>query len=175
MVKLLLVRHGETNYNVQGLCNSAGPEVCLTVQGIQQAQELGKNLINEVIDEVIVSPTHRTRETLNYLNLGLIAKEDSRIQELKTGYEGRPIKEYMALISDPIYGKLPTGESLEDLHNRVNYFIESVKSKDDKTILVITHSLVIKVAMAIDKNLSLAEVNALSLPKNASVYSMILK
>lgn len=174
MVKVLFVRHGETNYNIQGLCNSQGPEVYLTSKGITQAQELGLNLATENIDQVIVSPTFRTKETLKYLNLSLSSREDSRISELRTGFEGKPIKEYLSLVGDTIKGKLNGGESVEDLEVRIKAFMEDLKKFQNQTILVITHSMVMKVVKVIDQKLPLAEVDNMSLPKNGEVFTIIL-
>lgn len=176
MVKILLVRHGETNYNVQGLCNSSGSEVFLTPKGIEQAKELALHLKNTHIDEVIVSPTFRTKETLKHLQLNLPTKEEERISELKTGYEGKPIKKYLDLIQDSIKGKLDGGESVEDLYLRVSEFIEELKGikYKNKIILVVTHSMVIKVAQIINQRLPLSEIDNLVIPKNGEVLTMVL-
>lgn len=174
MVKVLFVRHGETNYNIQGLCNSSGPEVFLTPKGISQATELGSILSLEKIDKVIVSPTFRTKETLRLLNLNLPFIEDSRISELKTGYEGRPISEYLSLLSDSIKGKLAGGESVEEMHLRVLEFINELRKLNNQTVLVVSHSLVMKVVRVISEGLPLEEVNTLALPKNGEVFTITL-
>ena len=63
--RLLLVRHGETNYNADGRIQGR-LESILTDKGHQQARDLGKWLAaaEQHVDRVFVSPRRRTRQTL---------------------------------------------------------------------------------------------------------------
>jgi len=67
--RILLVRHGETNFNADGRLQGR-LESELTTTGHSQAQELGAWLSaamssgEEVVDRVYVSPRRRTRQTL---------------------------------------------------------------------------------------------------------------
>ena len=166
---IYFIRHGETNYNLQKLCNSSGKEVFLTPLGITQAQEAAKSLSSISFDQIIISPTHRTRETFSYLNISSpLPKEDTRVSELKTGMEGLPIKTYLDAISDPVRGKTPTGESFEEVYVRFTNFLEEFKNQDQK-ILVVTHSIILKAATIYMNKLSIDSVDKVSLPGNGEI------
>lgn len=63
MTRLILVRHGQTRSNVQGLLDTALPGAELTPLGEQQAAALIEVLAGERIDRVVASPLTRTVQT----------------------------------------------------------------------------------------------------------------
>jgi broad specificity phosphatase PhoE len=173
MTTVYFIRHGETNYNVQGLCNSAGPEVFLTPLGIGQVQALIPQLSGITFDQIIISPTHRTKATFSYLNiLSPPPKEDTRISELKTGLEGQPIARYLELIKqDSVHQKLPGGESFQEVYDRVRSFIEDIKPSQ-QTILVVTHSIILKAVKIYQEQLPLAAIDTVAVPKNGEILKI---
>ena len=65
-MKLILVRHGETEYNV-GHINQGYLPGLLTTKGIIQAKKAGHLLKKELIAHIYCSPLERTRETLSHI------------------------------------------------------------------------------------------------------------
>lgn len=141
-VKVLLTRHGRTNYNDLGLCN-ADPtvDVHLTREGIEQAKALKAKLAQFSIQKVYVSDLPRTHETASYCvprNIPII--QDSRISDIKTGFESKPVRDFLAYIeTDPFNLKGPGGESFQELKSRVHSFIEGLSQTYDECVLVVTH------------------------------------
>lgn len=95
-MNLYLVRHGETDYNVnhiiQGIIDKE-----LNENGIQQAKNL-KNKIDKIsIDLIISSPLNRAKDTASIIIFGRNIKTiyDERIIERNAGkLEGKPDKYY---------------------------------------------------------------------------------
>ena len=145
-MKIYLVRHGQTDSNAQGIYNYLSED--LNENGIKQAEEL-KNKIDEInYDIVIASPLVRALHTAQIINIK--KKEiiiDDRLQERKVGsLAGVPLSEtnrdeYWNYYSNVKFG---TEESVPDLCTRVKDFIDDLKTKKLKSVLIVAHSGVSK-------------------------------
>lgn len=62
-MRLLLIRHGQTQANVDGLLNTAAPGPGLTELGVRQAAEVPVALLNDPIDGIFASELIRTQLT----------------------------------------------------------------------------------------------------------------
>ncbi len=159
MVKIYLVRHGETedNRNHQ-LCGWSNPP--LNEKGRQQAQKLALFLKNQSFDAIYTSGLKRTDETAKLITQ---VKEGSisfmeELRELHFGdFEGDTMinmekkhpKLYQQMRDDFIGFRFPNGESLSDMHHRVTTAIEELIAKHkDEEILLVVHSGVIRSIIA---------------------------
>ena len=144
-MKIYVARHAETNYNVLGLCNdSPNVDVHLTEKGIEQAELLAKTLKDKNFDLIITSDFPRTRETARILNQHHDAQtiSDSRINDLVTGFEGKPATDFRKArlsATNRWTVRLNGGESFEDEKARVDNFLNEIKRRDEKCILIVTH------------------------------------
>ncbi len=143
-MRLYLARHCHTNYNDLGLCNyDPAVDVHLTALGIRQAKALADKLKAVPIDHVYVSQLKRTVQTAEIINTfhHLQLDVDSRLNDIYSGYEGKPFKEYRAALdaaSDQWTVRFNGGESIEDLKQRVASFIEDLRTKGYNSVLVVT-------------------------------------
>jgi len=87
MVRLILVRHGQTRSNVHGLLDTGLPGPGLTPLGQEQAAALVDVLAGERIDRVVASPLTRTVETATPLvtATGLPLPTDEGLREILAG------------------------------------------------------------------------------------------
>jgi broad specificity phosphatase PhoE len=87
MARLILVRHGQTRSNVQGLLDTAAPGPGLTPLGREQAAGLVDVLGAERIDRIVASPLARTVETATPLaeHRGLPLHQDVGLREVLAG------------------------------------------------------------------------------------------
>lgn len=139
-MKILLVRHGQTNLNnprrMQGISNEE-----LNATGKKQADEIRKILENKKIDLIIVSLLKRAVQTAEIINSNM-HKEiiiDERIIEMNYGaLEGELYcKDYWNMDYDY---KSINGENISDFLKRIYYFIEDIKVKyREKNILIVAH------------------------------------
>ena len=144
-MKLILVRHGETNYNVKNVLSAKpGEHVFLTKKGTSQASEAAKNLKNKKFDIIFVSEMFRTQQTASIINQfhNQIFIVESNINEYFTDNEGKTLEEAHQQdkdIKDWYTYRHKTGESLFDLAARVKIFLEELKTKPFEQVLIVSH------------------------------------
>ena len=146
-MRLLLVRHGETEENKAGIIQGWLPGK-LTSLGIKQAQQLAKRLKWLKIDYAVSSDLTRcvdtAKEILKYHPQTKLTL-DSRIRERNLGvFQGkkRNKSDWEALPDDGNkYFRTPEGgESFAEVQKRVNKFLkELIKKHSQDTVLIVTH------------------------------------
>lgn len=143
-MKITIVRHGQTNYNVAGLCN-ANPsvDVHLTDVGISEVKRSAERLKDESFDAIFVSELPRTKQTAEYINSyhGLPIQVDARLNDINTGFEGRTVKEYLRKrdASSDIYTfRYNNAESSEDVRKRAEAFINNLKKLNYTNVLIVS-------------------------------------
>lgn len=156
MAKILMIRHGETNYNKEGrYCGSTDIE--LNEIGIEQAIKVSEQLLNHSIDVIISSPLKRAVKTSNIISdkLGIPIVVVEGLEERNVGvYEGLTRKEVeerypelwnnksLGLFSEAPHG----GESIEAVQNRVFRALDMImENYKDKNILIVCHGFVTRV------------------------------
>ena len=102
-MKLLLTRHGQTDWNVMGKVQGI-TDIELNETGIKQAEETREKLLNENIDEIISSPLKRAKKTAEIIgserNIPIII--DEAIIERRYGkFEGKINKALEAGVEMP--------------------------------------------------------------------------
>jgi alpha-ribazole phosphatase len=147
-MRLLLVRHGETDYNRQWRFQGHS-DLGLNQAGRWQAEGLRQRLDQEPIDVVYTSNFKRAVATANIIarQRGLRVVPCEKLAEIDFGkFEGLTYDEIVK--SDPdwkpddfnftAYG----GESLEQLAQRIKAFADGLRSDNPAaaTILIIAHS-----------------------------------
>ena len=143
-MKILLTRHGQTDWNVQRRIQGK-TDIELNNIGIMQAEETRIILLNYNIDYIISSPLKRAKKTAEIIgkdrNIPIIF--DERIEERAFGeFEGKTSKEmdFSLLWNRKVNKKFEKAESVEEVFNRVNNFLENLKKEyPDKTVLLVTH------------------------------------
>ncbi len=178
-MRVYVARHAETNYNVLGLCND-NPKinVYLTEKGIKQAELLRDSLKEVNFDLVITSEFPRTKQTALIVNKYHKAPiiEDARINDIITGFEGKPVEDYRRIRNaDKNFWtvRLNGGESFEDAELRVKAFLGDLKSRPEKTVLVVTHQAIARLLYLVANNLPHDMVNDIE-AGNAHAYQLEL-
>ena len=159
MKTLYLVRHGESEGNNQNVYQS---EVSLLSQkGKEQARILQKRFKNIQIDALYASPLKRAQETAEIINeiLNLPIQTTDLVREwgkpsalIGKQTEGKEAKDFQdALRSHPedSYWKWQDEESIGEVRDRVVSFLEEMKRAPQENILVVTHSLPLKMLLSI--------------------------
>mgnify|MGYP005782903757 FL=1 len=85
-MKILITRHGQTDWNVLGKIQGQ-TDIELNDNGRQQAKETGELIKNENIDIIITSPLKRAKETAKIINenFNVTIIEDNRLMERNFG------------------------------------------------------------------------------------------
>jgi 2,3-bisphosphoglycerate-dependent phosphoglycerate mutase len=150
MDRLILARHGESEYSRRGLV-SGDPTVAvpLTAEGRAQARQLGALLAETPIDLCAVSEFSRTRETaeLALEGRGVSIVVVSELNDHPAGdYEGGPLADYLEWAHQAAPADLIPG-SVETRIAAVQRFIRGYSrllDRSEPTILTVLHSLPIR-------------------------------
>ncbi len=148
---LIFVRHGETDWNKNGLIQGS-VDTDLNETGHTQAKHVGALLAQQDIPwtdyQIIVSPQRRAQQTSEYILKALNRTDpttDKRVRELEFGiWEGKPFWElkaspiYPADSESRFFWRPEGGESYEDGVARVNHWRSSLT----RPTLVISHGAV---------------------------------
>lgn len=165
-MKFIAIRHGQSEYNIKGLCNDKiEKQVPLTELGKQQALEVGQHLKDEPLTHIICSPLLRTRQTAELINQSLqlpIVIEENLI-DIRTGYDSQPVADYLAFIeSAPTLRKVEGFESLSDHFVRVNQVLDGLQASREENFLLVVHEETLRVCRAWSEKLDLEAVIGLA-------------
>lgn len=145
-MKIYIVRHGQVPHNALGQYNIIDED--LTELGIEQANELKEKIKNINFDIIICSPLNRAKHTAEIININnneIIY--DDRIKERNCGnLSGKPLEvtnrdEYWNYNTIIQYG---TSENIKVFFERIYNFLDELKMKDYKSVLIVAHSGVSK-------------------------------
>jgi probable phosphoglycerate mutase len=145
--RLILARHGESDYSARGVLNGDPGRRCrLTSTGRIQAQRLGMLLRVEPIDLCVTSAFERTKETAE---IALAPRAIPRlvVYELNDHpageFEGKGIAEYIAWAhASPSREPIPgAAESRLDVLRRFARGYRLLLDRPEPTIVAILHSL----------------------------------
>ena len=151
-IQILLVRHGATDWNLQGRCQGATDRELNTV-GIRQAEEIAALLTHESIHAVYSSDLKRAQQTAQLIsrphNLPVEIEQD--VRELDHGeLEGLTFNEIKNSYPDflqrwraePAEIQVPGGERLVDVADRawkgLNRIVE--RHPEAEKIVVVSHN-----------------------------------
>lgn len=147
--RYLVMRHGQSENNAQGILSSDPQAHPLTTQGCDEMRATAAELKAAGITRIITSPVRRTKESAELIakELGLAASAvatDDRLRELSFGiFEEKPAHEFTAWRAGVSYDTAPEGgESHQAVKNRMGEFIyELEQTYADETILIVTHGI----------------------------------
>jgi broad specificity phosphatase PhoE len=154
-MKILFVRHCETDWNKENRCQGI-TDMELNDNGFKQARKLKSYFKDKEIDYVFSSDLKRARQTLGEINFderyAVIYSE--KLREMDQGdFEGLSLtylrekysNELRIWRENPEDFRLPRGETLGEVKERSFNFIETKLSSlpPESNVLIVTHNLVI--------------------------------
>lgn len=164
--KLLLVRHGESEWNRLG--RYAGQrDVPLSDRGKLQAQRLAERLEGEALAAIYTSPLRRARDTARAIaeHQRVPVTAERRLAEIHHGlWEGLTAEQvgarfptaYAQWRAEPHRVVMPQGESLTDLSRRAEQVLTEVLARHSTgKILLCSHDAVLRVLVLTSLGLSL--------------------
>jgi alpha-ribazole phosphatase len=158
MLELILVRHGETEWNKNEIFRGRA-DIALNETGLKQAELAGKYLSAEKINIIYSSPLKRALKT---------AQAIARYQKLRVHktdclndfdfgeWQGLTLEEvkerddvlYQDWLDTPEQMRVPGGESLESVNQRVMPFLEDAMTRcREGKIVLVSHRVVLKITI----------------------------
>ncbi|MGY1615190.1 histidine phosphatase family protein [Geodermatophilus sp. SYSU D00691] len=175
---LLLVRHGQSEWNAEGRMQGQTGHIPLTALGHQQAAAAARELAARRPGALVSSDLHRAVQTAEHCAraTGLPVRTTPALREQGYGVlEGRPSRELWDLVdwTDP-HWSAKGGESLAQLHGRVAaYLAELLADPPADVVALVTHGDTIRAAQAVAAGLGPEAMPAVT-PHNGTVTELRL-
>jgi len=155
MNNLILIRHGETDWNRETIFRGQ-IDMALNSRGLNQAWLLAKYLANAGITAVYSSPLKRALRTAEIVATyyGIEVEKSSHLTDMNYGvWQGLPkhkvMEQYRELydqwLKSPHLVKIPQAETLQDVRNRAYGLILQIVEKHGRAVAVVSHRVVNKV------------------------------
>jgi len=168
MTRLILTRHGQTEWNVKGFVQGA-LDSPLSDAGIEQARRLSARLAGEKIDHIYSSPLGRAVSTARLIAdpRHLQVCECPEFREISFGqWEGKSWKQLRSNEPElfaqweacPYLFRFPQGEVMEDVLLRAKPRLHRlIEAHPGETICVVSHGITLKVLVTDLMGYSLAD------------------
>jgi alpha-ribazole phosphatase len=185
MTRLVLVRHGETDWNAEGRYQGQS-DVPLNATGMAQAKALALRLSGERLDAIYTSDLARAAQTAEALaaETGAPIHREPRLREIDQGeWEGLLLTEIQARYAeefrrrrlDPLGTRPPGGETVGQVRERVLEVIHEIhRDYPSGTVAVVSHGLALALVKVHLAHLPVQEVWD-HIPPNVSVESFDLE
>lgn len=149
---ICLIRHGETDWNLQGRIQGK-TDIALNTTGIRQAEECREYLKNQAFDIFISSPLLRARKTAEIINsyhqLPILEMDEFKERSFGEG-EGLTLEERERKYPD---GNYPGQEETESFRKRVMDGIAEINHRFiGKKTVVVAHGAVINMILSTVSN-----------------------
>ena len=153
-----IARHGQTEWNILGKTQGHGNSP-ITEKGLAQANELAEGMDKNPLDMIISSDLGRAMQTAEAVVKRFVieVQPTEALREMGFGeWEGRLIPEitekypeiYKTWRNEPHLAKIPGGETLDVIKERLEKFIDELNEKyDNKNILLVSHSVTVRVLL----------------------------
>ena len=160
--EIYFVRHGQTDYNKLHIVQGSGVDSDLNEKGQKQAAAFFKHYQAYNFDVVLTSKLVRTHQTMApFIQAGIPWEQFYEINEMSWGvHEGKSsnpemIAEYKNMIQEWNKGNydvgIQGGESAQQLASRIQPFIDHLKTRTEKNILVCSHGRAMRCIMSLLK------------------------
>lgn len=177
---LILVRHGQSDYNLENRFTGS-LDIALTKLGEQEAKNAGEKLINYKFDLAYTSTFARAQESLNIIlkeinQTDCIVIQNEALNERNYGIlQGLNKEETIAKFGQEqvdiwrrsYLTRPPDGESFQDTFNRTVPFYKQVIEPElrlQKNILIVAHGNSLRALVMYLENISEQEISNLNIP-----------
>jgi len=157
LTKVILIRHGQTDWNCQKrYCSFT--DVDLNQKGRAQVRQLSKQLSNEKVDKVYSSDMKRALQSARIIFKDTPLEEVAALREINFGmFEGLRYQEimeryggiYRKWLDNPFGVAIPRGESLSSFVKRVRKALRRILSRNNnnRTVVIVAHGGPIRVVL----------------------------
>lgn len=156
MKRLIILRHGETEWNRKERFRGLA-DLSLTERGLQQARAAAERIAPLKPQFIYSSPLKRALQTASAVgsSLGLPVFTEEGLRDVDYGlWQGLSLgetyqkfrKDYFQWLHSPEKVGFPQGESLSLVHERVKDVLKNLdKRHEEESVLLVTHKVVCKI------------------------------
>ena len=178
MTKICLIRHGQTNWNLEGRYQGQS-NVPLNENGRAQARALARQLQGLPFTAIYTSDLKRAKETAEIVGafIHLPVTLEPRLREIKQGkWEGQLVEvikaRYVELwgqhVVDPAGARPPGGETVGEVAKRVYTALDDIAGHHPNTsVLIVSHGLAIATVICKAQGIPVGQAYS-AIPDNAT-------
>lgn len=157
--KIYVIRHGQTDYNLQNIVQGSGVDSDLNARGREQAEAFYKAYKHVPFDKIYTSALRRTRQSVqSFISDGLPVESLEGLNEIswgtKEGYRITPDEDayYHHMLRQWQEGdtslRIEGGESPDDVVKRMQPAVDHILSNtNEKNVLVCMHGRAIRILL----------------------------
>ena len=158
--KIYLLRHGQTDYNLQGVVQGSGIDAPINATGRAQAEAFFGAYREVQFDQLYHSALIRTRQSIQgFIDMGIPVTSLVELNEISWGnYEGTPMTpeegEYYRMMLDQwqqgnLDYAIAGGESPNSVAERLHRAIQIILNGAGETILVCMHGRAMRIFLSL--------------------------
>jgi broad specificity phosphatase PhoE len=176
MTRLCLIRHGQTDWNLEGRYQGQS-DVSLNQTGLIQAQSLAEQLKGQTFAAIYSSDLMRARQTAEPVakKFGITIQFEPRLREINQGmWEGVLVEDIKARYAelwsqrtiDPESFRPPGGETIGEVATRIYAALDDISLRfPAERVLVVSHGLSIAIAICRARNIPVGQAYT-AIPEN---------
>lgn len=177
MTRFCLVRHGQTDWNLEGRYQGQS-EVPLNARGQEQARRVAEKLKGQSFAAIYSSDLGRAKETADFIAnvLKIPVQVDTRLREINQGeWEGKLVtfiqQHYDGLwrqrSTDPASARPPGGETVAEVAERVSQALDEIAAEyPHASVLISSHGLSLATIICMAKGIPVGHAYE-HIPENA--------
>jgi len=157
---LYIVRHGETDFNKQGLLQGATIDSSLNEKGINQSKAFYDYYKHIRFDRIYTSSLKRSYETVQpFIDSGIPYEPYRELNEINWGtFEGKQLNPVAWIQLRNIvrnwkrgltFKAIPGGESPDDVARRQKEVLKIILEREDKNVLISMHGRALRIFLCI--------------------------
>lgn len=154
-MRLILLRHGQTQSNIDHLIDTAVPGPFLTELGVAEAAAVPDALADERIDAIYVSTQHRSQQTGAPVSAarGMTPNIRDGIREISAGdYEGKTDRDIVARfvsieaawVAGQLDVRMPGADTGREVIDRFNEVVREAFEAGHESVLFVSHGSIIR-------------------------------
>ena len=185
-IRLFIARHGETDYNRNGLLQGRGIDAPLNETGQSQARHLAEYLSGYESTSILSSSLRRAWQTASFYEekTDLILQKNRDLDEMDFGdFEGISMKEISKELDDLQNGwkkgdislRVPGGESPKEVFERADYATRSyINEAESQTVMLFVHGRLIRILLSEWLGYGLKNMHKIA-HQNGAVNQLVMK
>jgi broad specificity phosphatase PhoE len=155
MMKIYIVRHGETQWNKEEVFRGR-KDISLNETGKKQAERVGLYFSYRHINRIVSSPLARARQTAeaisNIISIAIETMEE--LTDFNFGiWEGLPLREvekrfpadFAIWKTSPEKLRIENGDTLAMVRNRISAGLANITSGQEGAVVIVTHRVICKI------------------------------
>lgn len=170
MIELWCVRHGQTDWNVEGRWQGQS-DVPLNAVGLAQAETLAARLSGQRFAALYSSDLSRARQTAEHIaaQVNLPVRLDPRLREISHGeWEGLLVSEINRRRAEQPAMRAPGGEAVQAVAERLTLALDDIAAAwPGERVLVVSHGFCLAVMICLVNGIPLKEAGE-HIPANAT-------